>query len=175
MSYDANGGGRIRFTGVVDKASFEKMLDILNIEFSDVEPEREPEWLPKKESIIHVHNEGKYYDDEMLEALDEVAAMARIVGCPVKEGMIEWTGQDGDHWRFVYGESWHKEQGRIEYEDISTREVIDAFVAYVSNDLEAAEPDYVRGVLTDVCGLDKNQLKAIGLDYLFEKRKEETA
>ena len=42
------------------------------------------------------------------------------------------------------------------------------FISYVDNDLCDADPDYVREVLRDVCGMTDEELKEIGLDYLFD-------
>ena len=45
---------------------------------------------------------------------------------------------------------------------------IDILGRYVDNDLCAAEPGYVREVLTDVCDCNAEELQALGLDYLFD-------
>ena len=45
---------------------------------------------------------------------------------------------------------------------------IDLFKMYVLNDLETADTDYVREVLTDVCGLTEEEAEEVGLDWLFD-------
>lgn len=46
---------------------------------------------------------------------------------------------------------------------LSYEELKEAFVAYVENDLECAEADYVRDVLHSVCGLSDEDLVNLGL------------
>lgn len=45
--------------------------------------------------------------------------------------------------------------------------------SYVENDLDAAEPDYVREVLFDNIGMTKEETEACGLGYLWEDEEEE--
>ena len=42
-----------------------------------------------------------------------------------------------------------------------------AFLSYINNDLAAAEPGYVRDVLTDTCGLTSAEIEELGFDCLF--------
>lgn len=45
--------------------------------------------------------------------------------------------------------------------------VISILVSYIDNDLEAADPGYVREVLRDVCGCTDDELRELGLyDWL---------
>ena len=54
-----------------------------------------------------------------------------------------------------------------ETEILSYEKLLWAFQDYVYNDLESADPEYVRGTLTGVCGLTRAQIAAAGFDYLF--------
>lgn len=45
---------------------------------------------------------------------------------------------------------------------------MDILGRYVDNDLCAAEPGYVREVLTDVCGCNAEELDELGFAYLYE-------
>lgn len=47
-----------------------------------------------------------------------------------------------------------------------------AFRAYVDNDLACADPEYVREVLTDVCGLGAEELKEFGFDWLWPEEED---
>lgn len=44
------------------------------------------------------------------------------------------------------------------------------FKAYVLNDLECADTDYVREVLTDVCGLTKDEIAEFEFEWLFNNK-----
>lgn len=51
--------------------------------------------------------------------------------------------------------------------------VVSILISYISNDLEAADPAYVRETLTDICGCDTQELKELGLDWLWPDGGEE--
>lgn len=38
---------------------------------------------------------------------------------------------------------------------------------YIGNDLDVAEPGYVREVLTDICGCSMEEIKELQLDWLW--------
>ncbi len=38
---------------------------------------------------------------------------------------------------------------------------------YIGNDLDVAEPGYVREVLTDICGRSMDEIKELQLDFLW--------
>lgn len=50
---------------------------------------------------------------------------------------------------------------------MTDKKILYAFLAYVENDFEAADPDYVREVLHDICGLTDEELKEIGLGWIL--------
>jgi hypothetical protein len=54
------------------------------------------------------------------------------------------------------------------YKDISKERIVEILKAYVSNDAESAEPDYIRDTLLSICTDD--ELKTLGLydEYCFE-------
>lgn len=52
-------------------------------------------------------------------------------------------------------------------------DVLSAFQCYVDNDLAAADPGYVRYVLTDICGLNPEEMKQCGFGYLVPDKDEE--
>lgn len=45
----------------------------------------------------------------------------------------------------------------------------DIFLSYVENDADTAEISYVREVLEDVCGLDKEEAAELELDWVFDE------
>ena len=44
---------------------------------------------------------------------------------------------------------------------------IDIIGRYVDQDLNSADPEWVREVLIECCGCTQDELKELGLDYLF--------
>lgn len=48
---------------------------------------------------------------------------------------------------------------------MSKERVIDILVSYIYNDLESADPGYVREVLADICGCSDEELKELGLEW----------
>ena len=40
-------------------------------------------------------------------------------------------------------------------------------IRYIDNDLDAADPSYVREILTNVCGCTAEEIMELGLDYLW--------
>ena len=47
--------------------------------------------------------------------------------------------------------------------ELTKERVISILVDYIDNDLSAADPGYVREVLTDVCGCTEKELKLLGI------------
>lgn len=43
---------------------------------------------------------------------------------------------------------------------------------YIANDLDSADPGYVREVLRDVCGVTTEEAKALGISELFDIEEE---
>ena len=50
---------------------------------------------------------------------------------------------------------------------MSNKRLLDILRDYILNDLEVADPEYVRTVLTDVCSCSGEEIYEIGLDWLF--------
>lgn len=52
--------------------------------------------------------------------------------------------------------------------------VVSILISYIDNDLESADPEYVRETLTGVCGCNRQELKELGLlDWLWPDGGEE--
>lgn len=50
---------------------------------------------------------------------------------------------------------------------MSEKRLMDILRDYILNDLDSAEPGYVRDVLTDICLCTEEEIQEIGLDWLF--------
>lgn len=50
---------------------------------------------------------------------------------------------------------------------VSYDRLVDILQRYVFNDAAAAEPEYIREVLVDICGCRENELEELGLSGLF--------
>lgn len=54
-----------------------------------------------------------------------------------------------------------------EPESVSKERIIQILQTYVSTDAEAAEPEYIRDMLRDTCGMSPDEIKELGFDWLF--------
>ena len=60
---------------------------------------------------IGIWGDEKYYEDEVYQFLKAIAPFTT-------EGEIEYTGEDGEAWRFHFRNgSWYEDRGRIVYDD----------------------------------------------------------
>lgn len=58
-------------------------------------------------ALIRLSYDGKYWENEIIHVLDVIANTA-----PIEKGIIEFTGEDRAHWRFVYEDNeWKKQRG----------------------------------------------------------------
>ena len=58
-------------------------------------------------------------------------------------------------------------------DNISYSRLLQILQDYVNNDAEAAEEGYVRSILKDICGVNKEEAEQLGLGYLFDAEEEE--
>lgn len=162
MGYDAKGDGFISFKKGTDEEVVKKVAEQMkeineNVGFGD--------------NSIDFYSWGRYNEDYIYEILRNVENIAKD---SINEAEITYEGEDGCLWRFIFrGGRFVEENGHVEYCDISSDRLIDIIGRYVDNDLCAAEPDYVREVLRDVCGLTDAEIKALGFGYLFDVEAEE--
>lgn len=177
MGYHATGNGRLIFTKNVEdvrKMMFEKetgdeiIEDLFCSWFS-----RECDYYDTEDSIYLWHPDDWNYRDDFVEVLEKLAVVT-------KKGRIEFAGEDDCHWCMEYNPQlgrWEEKNGRIVYEDeVDERRILkrdleivkNAFISYVENDLDVCELDYVRSVLTDICGLDQETIRLLGFDYMFD-------
>lgn len=52
--------------------------------------------------------------------------------------------------------------------DISKERLVQIINNYISNDYEAAEGNYIKETLENVCGMNKEEAEALGLGYIFD-------
>ena len=58
-------------------------------------------------ALIRLKYDGKYWEDEIVEVLNVIANTV-----PIEKGIIEFTGEDRAHWRFVYEDN-EKQRGAV--------------------------------------------------------------
>lgn len=109
MGYYANGGGCITFAPGIGPDD-EKVYEILEPVFGDMQ------FTPgnsRHAADVCVSYDGKYYEEDVSEALEKLLDVADVTS-----GCVEFLGEDGEHWRFLYcpGEGWVEQQGRVVYE-----------------------------------------------------------
>lgn len=116
---------------------------------------------------------GKYYGDELQKALRKLTEKYEVE--PGSE--LDFTGEEDDQWCFRYvmnpaGEpsemkgEWKELQGEVHYAEYgmpSYEALLNMFVGYVTNDMEAGDPDYIRETLAN-CGCGEEMQKMLGLD-----------
>ena len=118
------------------------------------------------ETSFTLYYDGNYHSDDVDDFFEYLCENYKVLN-----GIIEFTGEDSTAWRFIYdktGNCFTEQNGRVSYLDIDAERLLAIFQSYVNNDLNTADPDYVREVLQDVCGMNKNELLATGFDYLFD-------
>ena len=121
-------------------------------------------------TMADIWNWENCYDGEEVEkALSRASEVAEI-----ESGEIAYKGEDNSLWRFIWrDDTWVEENGHIEYTDMTFDRLKQVFLNYIDNDLAAAEPGYVRDVLTDTCGLTNAEIKELGIDWLFPEYESE--
>ncbi len=156
MSVYAKAHGTIIFKTALTKEARAKINDVLLEGYQEI-------W-----DRVDDPAEVRFYDEYFkpfsttiaLKTLNKIPEMREI-----KKGDVEYIGEENVLWRFIYREGkWHLEDGHVEYHKITTDRVMNAFRAYVYNDAATADPDYIREVLRDTCGLTEQELQEIGIE-----------
>lgn len=99
MGYYASYNGYIRFKNIPDKEIMDCLYNTLDC-YSD------------KKDLLEVTVDGndKYHEDEIYEVLNKIKPF-------VKEGELEYHGEDDYHWRFIFKDNdWVEENGEVYYE-----------------------------------------------------------
>lgn len=115
MGYYASGSGNIVYQRALTNEEYDQIETALRDAFEDVDGV-ENETIIKRgfgKSWFDFWNSDKYYEDEVLEALETAAKVA-----PIEEGCIEYRGEDGALWRFIYKNgNWIEQGGEVVYGD----------------------------------------------------------
>ena len=53
-------------------------------------------------------------------------------------------------------------------DNISKERLVEILQDYIANDYEVAETNYVKDILKNVCGVNEEEAKAIGIEYIFK-------
>ena len=121
MGYYASGDGYINFNRSLSKDEFENVRELLLDEFEDVD-------TGDSFDYVSFWGSDKYHYDSVENALDRIAKEY-----PVSEGVLEYAGEDGAHWRFRYdpyglqtdeGNCWIEENGAVVYESDMDRVIV---------------------------------------------------
>lgn len=112
MGYCATGSGYAIFS-YVNRAKAEDILDHLASEFDD------PGFMSGDidtdgQCRFDFYAYEKYHEDRVMDVLDYLASIGGLV-----EGVLEYLGEDGCHWRFLYVREmnrWVEQAGRVVYE-----------------------------------------------------------
>lgn len=135
MGYCASWSGYITFTQSPDEETVLELNDKLNINDYDEETK-----------CLSVCDDNKYYDDIIKSALE----LAKPI---TKCGEIEFTGEDEDHWRFIFKDGdWVEEHGNIYYEsDIAHANINrDEFIGNIIDIMQDYVVDDIKGDV--ICG-----------------------
>ena len=118
MSYYATGSGSIQFNNRLDEKtimSIEEKLDECGMDFyNSYDKKLKNGDCESKVTVIECSNDSNYLgDDEVKEILDEIRDVSQI-----DSGEIEYVGEDGSHWRFIFknGE-WEMQPGTVKYDE----------------------------------------------------------
>ncbi len=108
MGYYANGYGHIT---AKDAESYKKIRNM----FGYIPGTNETPfdfWEHEDELTIDISNDDKYYEDEVDDFLTSITEF-------ITEGEVEYVGEDGCHWKYVFdfeSSCWHERNGRIIYD-----------------------------------------------------------
>jgi len=159
MGYYATGSGNITFK-VLPEDVYDKIKDALNATF-EYDGERTFKTPYGECTYFDIWTDEKYYQEEVEETLNTVAALADI-----ESGELCYHGEDDSLWRFVWKDGkWQEENGEVIYSAGFSNPTIvtDAFRMYLEKTLPALEPEKVREFLVQDCGLCESDLNALGV------------
>lgn len=121
MGYYAHGTGNIEFRNPLNDEKRRMVEEILSSEYFEIDFYGSPE---RNASTIGVDTffDDKYHGDAIEAALNKILGVEDVAfGC------MEFQGEDGEHWRFLFdpehdcmnsgAEKWREQTGHIVYED----------------------------------------------------------
>lgn len=108
MGYYATGGGTIAFKKPQTESAQKEISEILSSALFDCD------WF-NQHFETDVWFDAKYYSDNVFDALQKIASKY-----PVRSGLIEFSGEDGAHWKLEYKpktSTWQEYGGTVVYDD----------------------------------------------------------
>lgn len=118
MGYYANGSGTVVFHRALTNEEISKLRSALDNAWFEFDFTQHMTPGPGTHqgniytSVDFWQNE-KYHGEDVEGVLNLMKDMASIA-----EGYINYTGEDGEHWRFIYlDNTWREQAGHIVYED----------------------------------------------------------
>lgn len=102
----------------------------------------------ENDNSIYISGYAKYYDDEVRNCLNLIANY-------VKEGCIEFTGEDYHHWQFKFidGE-WEEQDGEIVYDSIVPEKEQEEFIGQIidifDDEINPENPVFTGSKFNDV-------------------------
>lgn len=166
MEYYAIGTGDVVYDRVLTEEECNAIWAVLILSpyESDVVVDWRSTMNAEPQTLVTLYCDDKYHDDEVLYTLNRIS---EATGANIQEGEVHYSGEDGALWRFVFKNGqWIMENAVIRWESdepVSYDRLKDAFVEYVTNDFEAAGPEYVESALLNA-GLTAEDIDALGLN-----------
>lgn len=119
MGYYANGGGNVVFRRELTGEELVKLQNVLedawfeyDFDFREAKSKTGTH-QGEKYTEVQFWQDEKYHREEVEGVLYFMKALA-----PIREGCIEYAGEDGDHWRFIYrNDAWKEQAGHIVYDE----------------------------------------------------------
>lgn len=165
MGYYASCYGSILYDGVLSEESYKEVCEIISWAFGSVDGCREFNHYGTMRTEIDFDYYEKYYEDEVLFALNKAAEIGKIF-----EGEACFSDDANEFWRFIYrGSEWECQVGHISYEPANKIKVVlpsgFKLVAEKSNDNNYPYEIYVGLETPD--GFWWQDLVTIANDYVY--------
>ncbi len=161
MGYYASGGGVLYFKNCLPEEARNQVSELLDSAWMEYYWDQNG-----KEADCWLDDKYRYDTGAIL---NQIACIAKIDSACLKFG-----GEDGTYWKFQYDTENHcfnEIEGSVvfadENQEVKLERITDILCRYVDNDLNSADPEWVREVLVNCCGCTSEELKEIGLDYIF--------
>lgn len=161
MGYYAYGNGSVLLKNGINKEElFKKLDEKLNDAFG-------LEYEFNKAGMIDITDYENYSEEDIMEFLN-------ILIPYIKEGSIEYSGDDDYHWKFVFNEKdqkWDEFDGEVYYslEDFSDNDLIEELNkrGYAIIYIENGEQEETNNIANDECRSVANILfnMSLGMDY----------
>lgn len=161
MGYYAYGNGSVLLKNGINKEElFKKLDEKLNDAFG-------LEYEFNKAGMIDITDYENYSEEDIMEFLN-------ILIPYIKEGSIEYSGDDDYHWKFVFNEKdqkWDEFDGEVYYslEDFSDNDLIEELNkrGYAIIYIENGEKEETNNIANDECRSVANILfnMSLGMDY----------